>query len=87
MPRLKTTVSIDEACFKQACQMLGTKSTSEVVDIALERLVHSQRLLEDIRAYLGRPPTLEETSLADLPVRLDLDDDDIDYDALYGAPL
>ena len=85
MPRLKTTVSIDEACFKQACRMLGLTSTSEVVDIALERLVDSQRLLEDIRAYTGRPPTLEETSLGDLPVQLDLDDDDIDYDALYGA--
>jgi Arc/MetJ family transcription regulator len=86
MPRLKTTVSIDERSLRDASELLGLTSTSEVVDVALERLVHSERLLRDLRAYLGRPPTAEEAMFGSVPVRFDLDDDDVDYEALYGAP-
>jgi Arc/MetJ family transcription regulator len=86
MPRLKTTVSIDEQSLRDASELLGLTSTSEVVDVALERLVQSERLLRDLRAYLGRPPTAEEAMFGRVPVRFDLDDDDVDYEALYGAP-
>lgn len=85
MPRLKTTVSIDEATLHAACELLGRTSTSEVVDIALARLVETQRLLNDIRGYLAAPPTTEELMLAHIPVSFDLDDDDIDYDQFYAA--
>jgi Arc/MetJ family transcription regulator len=86
MPRLKTTVSIDEQSLRDASELLGLTSPSEVVDAALERLVHSERLLRDLRAYIGRPPTAEEVMFGSVPVRFDLDDDDVDYEALYGAP-
>jgi Bacterial antitoxin of type II TA system, VapB len=85
MPRLKTTVSIDEQSLRDASELLGLTSTSEVVDVALERLVHTERLIRDLRAYIGRPPTEEETLFGQIPVKLDLDDDDVDYDALYGS--
>jgi Arc/MetJ family transcription regulator len=86
MPRLKTTVSIDQQNLRDASELLRLTSTSEVVDVALVRLVQSERLLRDLRAYLGRPPTAEEAMFGSVPVRFDLDDDDVDYEALYGAP-
>ncbi len=86
MPRLKTTVSIDEQSLRDASELLGLTSTSEVVDVALDRLVQSERLLRDLRAYLGRPPTAEAAMFGSVRVRFDLDDDDVDYEALYGAP-
>jgi Arc/MetJ family transcription regulator len=86
VPRLKTTVSIDRDTLSSASQLLGLTSTSEVVDIALDRLVRSERLLRDLRGYLATPPTEEALLLAELEVRFDLGDDDVDYDAVYGAP-
>ena len=37
-----------------------------------------------IAAYRRIPPTAEERALGNLPVKLDLGDDDVDYEALYG---
>lgn len=58
---------------------------SEVIDIALDRLIHAERLQRDVAAYRRQPPGDDEDSQADLPVTLDLADDDIDYEALYGT--
>jgi hypothetical protein len=44
-------------------------------------LVHAKSLSE---TYARRPPTDEELGIADLPVQLDLGDEDVDYDAIYG---
>jgi Arc/MetJ family transcription regulator len=85
MPRVKTTVSIDQSNLQAACELLGTTSTSEVVDIALERYVRAERLLRDIRGYLAQPPTPEELLFAEVAAEFDLGDDHVDYEALYGA--
>jgi Arc/MetJ family transcription regulator len=84
MPRLKTTVSIDEENLSAACALLGLTSTSEVVDIALDRFVQAERLLRDIRGYLAQPPTAEDLLLGQVVVEFDLGDADVDYEALYG---
>jgi hypothetical protein len=47
-------------------------------------MIRSEQLRRDIAAYAQRPPTEDEIALADLPVELDLGDEDVDYDALYG---
>ncbi len=85
MPRLKTTISVDEDTLMSACELLGLSSRSEVVDVALDRLVKSERLLRDLRAYLAVPPTEYEISLGQLAVGFDLGDDEFDYDALYAV--
>jgi hypothetical protein len=64
--------------------LTGRASMSEVVDLALDRLVREERLRRDIAAYSGTPMTDEELAVADLPVRFDLGDEDVDYEALYG---
>lgn len=80
---MKTTVSIDRDTLDEACAMLGRTSTSEVVDIALARMVEAQRLLTDIRGYLAHPPTAEEIALGDIAVSFDLGDEEVDYDQYY----
>jgi hypothetical protein len=57
---------------------------SGVFDRVLDRLNQSEAPRRDLEAYLRRPPTAAELVLADLPVRFDLGDDDIDYDVLNG---
>lgn len=63
----------------------GGTSMSEVIDIALDRLIDSEQLRYDVGAYTQQPLTDDEMAVADLPVTLDLDDADVDYEALYGA--
>jgi hypothetical protein len=46
--------------------------------------VTRDRLRHDVRAYTERPLTDQELRIADLPVVLDLEDEDLDYDAIYG---
>jgi hypothetical protein len=52
--------------------------------MALTRLVAAERLRRDVEAYTGQPLTDGELAVGDLPVSFDLDDADVDYDALYG---
>lgn len=60
---------------------------SDVIDLALDRLIHVEELRRDLAAYARRPMSDEEIAVVDLPRRLDLDDDDVDYEAVYGARL
>lgn len=83
MGREKATVTIDRAKIDEVRAMIGAKSMSDAIDVALDQLLHAARLRNDIEAYTRQPPTDDEIALADLPVTLDLDDDDVDYDALY----
>lgn len=57
---------------------------SEVIDLALDRLIRVERLRRDVTAYTRHPPTDDELIVADLPVTLDLEDDDVDYEVWYG---
>lgn len=59
---------------------------SEVIDVALGRLIWAERLRRDVEAYARQPLTEDELALVDLQPSLDLGDDDVDYDALYGVP-
>jgi hypothetical protein len=84
MARLKATITLDRAKAAEVQRLTGARSTSEAVDLALTRLIAIERLRRDVEAYTGRPLTDAEAVIADLPVAFDLDDADVDYDALYG---
>jgi hypothetical protein len=86
MAREKATITLDRSKARAAMALIRSDSMSDVVDVALDRLIHAEQLRRDVAAYLGAPQGAEdELLLAGLPVRLDLDDDDVDYDALYGS--
>jgi hypothetical protein len=63
--------------------LLGTGTMSDVVDVALDRLIHAEQLRRDVAVYLDAPLSDHELALVELPVRFDLHDDDVDYDAMY----
>ena len=84
MAREKATVTLDRGKANAAKSLLRTKSLSETIDIALDRLIRTERLRRDVSAYSSRPLTSEELAVADLPVAFDLGDADVDYDVIYA---
>jgi hypothetical protein len=84
MARSKATITLDRDKVDLAMSLTAGRSMSDVVDIALDRLISSEQLRGDVVAYARRPASEDEFIVADLPVTLDLNDDDVDYDALYG---
>ena len=84
MAREKATITIDRGKLETAKALIGARSTSDTIDVALDRLIRGEQLRRDVTAYARQPSTPEELAVADLPVELDLDDGDVDYDAIYG---
>ena len=81
MAKEKITITLDRAKAEQARSLLSVGSTSEVIDLALDRLIRAERLRRDIAAYRGIPPTDDELELALLaPPTLD---DETDWETLY----
>jgi hypothetical protein len=85
MNRQKATITLDRAKAAAAVSLLGAKSVSMAVDIALDRLIRVEQLRRDISAYGHQPQTEDELALAEMDVEFDLNDDDVDYGALYGV--
>lgn len=81
MAREKATITVDRAKLSEARAVLGVSSASAAIDVALSELIRRYRLLHDVRAYAGTPPTDEEVALGHvLPDWSDLADD-TDWDA------
>lgn len=82
MAKQKVTITLDRAKADEARRLVGSANTSEVIDVALGRLIRAERLRRDIDAYRRLPPT--DT---DLLMALQADPsglaDDTDWDALY----
>jgi hypothetical protein len=84
MARDKATITLDRQKVAKAGSLIGSSSMSEIIDTALDGLIETEELKRDIAAYRQQPLSEEELAIADLPVQLDLGDDDVDYEALYG---
>jgi hypothetical protein len=84
MARSKATINLDREKARKAAALVGGRSLSEVIDVALERLIRAEQLRHDLAAYARLPLTDMELAIADLTVEFDLADEDIDYEAIYG---
>jgi hypothetical protein len=82
MAKEKATITLDRAKAALAREVSGARSTSEVVDLALDQLIRAERLRADIGAYQGAPPTTAELELALLGDAGGLADD-TDWAQLY----
>jgi hypothetical protein len=82
MAREKATITLDRAKAAEARAIVGASSTSEVVDLALDQLIRSERLRGDIAAYRWGQPSQAEIDVALLADTGGLVDD-VDWDALY----
>lgn len=85
MARDKATITLDRDKARLAMELSGSTSMSDVIDVALARMIRAEQLRRDVAAYGRQPQDAAELALGDLPVELDLDDADIDYEALYGT--
>ena len=83
MAREKATITLDRAKARDAMRLLEIHTVSEVIDLALERLIRAERLRRDVAAYGQTPPTEAELALADMSVTFDLDDADVDDESDY----
>jgi hypothetical protein len=84
MAKEKVTITLDRAKADAARSLVGAASTSEVVDVALDRLLRAERLRRDVEAYRRMPPTDEERALAGLRPDNRALYDDTDWEALYA---
>jgi hypothetical protein len=85
MAKSKATITLDRDKAAKAASLIGSASISEVIDVALERLIRTEQLRHDIMAYALKPLDEAELAIADLEVKFDLADADVDYEALYGT--
>ena len=83
MARDKVTITLDRAKAEVARGLVGASSTSEVIDLALERLILAERLRQDVEAYRRMPQTSEELALAEQAASDGLGDN-VDWESLYA---
>jgi hypothetical protein len=83
MAREKVTITLDRSKAEDARSLVGASSTSEVVDIALDRLIRAERLRHDVAAYRRIPPTGAETQISLLADDASLDE--TDWESLYAV--
>lgn len=77
---------LDRGKAEQVRVLTSSPSISDAVEVALDRYLADEALRSDVAAYLQTPLTADELALMRVPAQLDLEDDQIDYDAIYGAP-
>jgi hypothetical protein len=85
MARSKATITLDRQKVRTAMELSGRTSMSDAIDLALDRFIGTVELRRDVAAYLRQPLDAQDTAPTEMDLVLDLDDDDVDYDALYGA--
>ena len=83
MAKEKATITLDRAKAALAVEVSGARTTSEVVDLALDQLIRTARIRADVAAYRGAPPTSDELDLALLADTSGLADD-TDWERLYA---
>ena len=82
MAKSKVTITLDRAKADEARALVGASSTSEVIDIALDKLMRAERLRSDVAIYRKVPSTQTEIDLALLADTGGIADD-TDWSALY----
>ena len=85
MAKEKATITVDRAKLTEARALLGVKSGSAAIDIALSELILRARLRRDIEAYTRVPTTDQEIALGDLPADWSDLADDTDWDAEWPS--
>lgn len=83
MAKEKATVTLDRSKADEARSLVGARSTSEVIERALDLLIRVERLRRDISAYRRVPPTDAEIEIAVLADAAGVADD-TDWEALYA---
>lgn len=84
MAKTKVSVTLDPIKLAQARSLLGTPTVSELLAVALDRLIADELDRRHVAGYRKSPPGDDEDSLADAARDATDVADDIDWAALYG---
>ncbi|MFN8519943.1 MAG: hypothetical protein U0667_11265 [Chloroflexota bacterium] len=84
MARGKVTITLDRGKAEKAMRLSGQRTVSGVIDKALDVYIRTERNLRDAEIYERMPITEDELLDEHAAGKLDLGDDDVDYEALYG---
>jgi len=83
MAKWKTTITVERNKVDEARRLTGAKSTSGAIDVALDRLIYTERLRRDVAAYAAAPPTDDEIAMAAITPSWKTLADETDWDAVY----
>jgi hypothetical protein len=83
MAKWKTTITVERRKVDEARELTQAPTTSAAIDIALDRLIETERLRRDVAAYAAVPPRESEVALAAITPSWSTLADDTDWDALY----
>ena len=82
--RGKVTITLDRDKAEKAMRLSGRQTVSGVIDAALDDYIRAERNRRDAEIYERMPITEDEFHGDYAGGKLDLGDDDVDYEALYG---
>lgn len=79
----KTTIMLDVAKIDVARSLVGARTVSATIDLALAEFIRSEQIRRDVAAYSAVPPSVEEVALSRAPIDWSDLSDDTDWAALY----
>ena len=85
MPKTKASVSLDPTKVAQARELLGVPTLSELIDIALDRLIVEELERRHAAGYLQLPPDHDDDVWAEAQRDSSGIADDVDWAGLYGV--
>jgi hypothetical protein len=84
MSKTKASVSLDPAKVAQARELLAGSTLSEIIDIALARLILGELERRHVAGYMRQPPDHGEDAWAEVDRDPSGIADDVDWADLYG---
>jgi len=84
MPKDKLSVTVDRSKIERARELVEARSVSDLIDVALTRLIQDELERRHVDGYLRIPPGHEEQAWADRVQDSSEIADDVDWAALYG---
>lgn len=84
MAKTKVSVTVDPAKVAQARQLLDVASLSQLVDIAIDRLIVDELERRHAAGYLAHPTDADEVAWAEAERDPTQIADDVDWARLYG---
>lgn len=84
MAKAKVSVTLDRDKIDQARALVPTPSVSELIDLALDRLVSTELDRRHLAGYARHPVEGIEVEWAELPRAIEPPDDETDWASLYG---
>lgn len=85
MAKDKVSVTLDASKVRHARELVGADSVSELLDLALSRLIEEELERRHVDGYVRRPPAADEMAWSQAPRDPAGIADDTDWAGLYGV--